>query len=77
MKVGILQFGQVAPEVLVVIQEGLTKTFPEMTCKLISVLLAVPQNALDKKRDQYSSSIPLNEVNAFLAKTKGSSEYYV
>jgi archaemetzincin len=70
MKVGILQFRQVAPEVLAAIQEGLTKTFPEITCTIITEPLPIPQNGLDKKRGQYSSSILLNEVNALAAKTK-------
>jgi archaemetzincin len=70
MKVGILQFGQVAPEVLAGIQEGLTKTFPDITCTIITEPLPIPQSAFDKKRGQYSSSILLNEVDAFAAKTK-------
>jgi archaemetzincin len=70
MNVGILQFGQVAPEVLAGLQEGLTKTFPELTCTIITEPLLIPQRAFDKKRGQYSSSILLNEVNAFAAKPK-------
>jgi archaemetzincin len=70
MKIGILQFGQVAPEVLAAIQQGLTKTFPEITCTIITEPLPVPQNGIDRKRGQYNSSILLNEVNALAAKTK-------
>jgi archaemetzincin len=69
MKVGILQFRQVAPEVLATIQGSLTKTFPDITCTIITEPLSIPQNALDKKRCQYSSSTLLNEVNALAAKT--------
>lgn len=68
MKVGILQIGQVAPEVLVEIQEGLTKTYPDTIAVVIKEPLPMPQNAFDKKRSQYNSNIILNEVGCYAAK---------
>ena len=68
MKVGILQVGQVAPEVLVGIQQGLAKTFPDTSATVIKEVLPVPQSAFDKKRSQYNSSLILNEVRIYAAK---------
>jgi archaemetzincin len=65
MKVGILQFGQVAPEVLAGIAKGLAKIFPDTSASIITEVLPVPQAAFDKKRNQYSSSMILGEVRAY------------
>lgn len=69
MKVGILQVGQVAPEVLAGIQDGLAKTFPDTTATIIKEPLPIPEHAFDKKRNQYNSTLILNEVRAYAAKT--------
>ena len=71
MKIGLLQVGQVAPEVLAGVLQGLTKTFPESACFIIQEVLPLPQRAFDKKRSQYNSSVILNEVKAFSAKKQG------
>jgi len=68
MKVGILQIGQVAPEVLVALEEGLPKTFPDTTCSIIKEVLTIPQSSFDKKRNQYNSSLILNEARVYAAK---------
>jgi archaemetzincin len=68
MKVGILQVGQVTPEVLVGIQEGLAKTFPDTSSAILKDVLHVPQGAFDKKRSQYYSNIILSEVKAYSSK---------
>ncbi|MCL5949189.1 MAG: archaemetzincin family Zn-dependent metalloprotease [Candidatus Bathyarchaeota archaeon] len=68
MKVGILQVGQVAPEVLVGIREGLLKAFPDTAAAIIQEVLPVPQSAFDKKRNQYSSALILNEIRVYAAK---------
>ena len=68
MKVGILQVGQVAPEVLVGIQDGLAKTFPDTIAAVISEVLPIPQSAFDKKRNQYNSNIILNEIKIYASK---------
>ncbi len=68
MKVGILQVGQVAPEVLVEVQESLLKTFPDTSAAVIKEPMPIPEHAFDKKRNQYNSSVILNEVRAYAAK---------
>ena len=62
MKIGILPVGEIAPDVLVGIQQGLVKIFPDTACTIIKKVLPVPKPAFDKKRNQYSSSVILNEV---------------
>jgi archaemetzincin len=68
MKVGILQIGQVNPEVFVSIQEGLAKTFPDTTIATIKDVLPVPEDAFDKKRGQYNSNIILSIVKDYSSK---------
>jgi archaemetzincin len=67
MKVGILQVGQVAPEVLAGIQDGLAKTFPDTIASVIKETLPMPDHAFEKKRSQYNSNIILNEIRAYAA----------
>jgi predicted Zn-dependent protease len=71
MKIGLLQIGQMAPEVLAGVQLGLTQTFPDTACATIKTVLPVPEHAFDKKRSQYNSSLILSEVKDFQAKKKG------
>jgi len=68
MKIGILAVGEIAPDVLVGLQQGLVKTFPDIACSVIKEVLPVPKLAFDKKRNQYSSSVILNEVRAYASK---------
>ena len=68
MKIGILAVGQVDSEVLVGLQQGLVKTFPDTACTVIKKVLPVPKLAFDKKRNQYSSSVILNEIRAYASK---------
>jgi archaemetzincin len=68
LKVGILQVGQVAPELLAAIQEGIPKAFPDTTAVAIKEALPIPSGDFDKKRSQYSSSFLLNEVRLYGAK---------
>ena len=65
MKVGILQVGQIPPEVLTGIQDGLMKAFPDTNTSLIQEVLPIPKTAFDKKRSQYNSTVILNEVRAY------------
>ena len=69
MKIGILTVGEIAPDVLVGLQQGLVKTFPDTACTIIKKVLPVPKLAFDKKRNQYSSSVILNEVRAYASKS--------
>ena len=68
MKVGILTVGQVAPEVLMELEQGLAKTFPETICSVIKEALPLPSSTFDKKRKQYNSSLILNEVRVYASK---------
>ena len=68
MKIGILPVGRVDSAVLVGLQQGLVKIFPDTACFVIKEVLPVPQRAFDKKRNQYSSSLILNEIRAYAAK---------
>ena len=43
MKIGILPVGEIAPEVLVGLQHGLVKTFPDTSCMIITKVLPVPK----------------------------------
>ena len=70
MKIGILAVGEVAPEVLDGLQQGLVKTFPDTACTVIKNVLPVSKLAFDKKRNQYSSSVILNEVKVYASKSK-------
>ena len=68
MKVGILPVGQVASDVLFELEQGLIKIFPDTVCSVIREALPVPKEAFDKKRNQYNSSVILNEVRGFAAR---------
>ena len=71
MKVGILQIGQVAPQILADVADSVKKTFPDTSTEVIKEVLSVPQSAFDRKRSQYSSALMLNEVRLYGAKQKG------
>ena len=71
MKIGILSIGQVAPEALMKLAQGLVKIFPDTACSVIEGSLSVLDHALDKKRNQYNSGVLLNEVRVFVAKKEG------
>ena len=67
MKIGILPVGQIAHETLLELAQGLVKIFPDSVCSVIKEALAIPQQAFDKKRNQYNSSLILKEVRGFAA----------
>jgi archaemetzincin len=68
MKVGILPVGQVASDVLFELEQGLVKIFPDCVSSVIKEALPVPKQAFDKKRNQYNSSVILNEVRSYATK---------
>ena len=68
MKVGILRVGQVASDVLLELEQGLGKIFPNTVCQILKEALPIPQQAFDKKRKQFNSSLILNEIRTFAAK---------
>jgi archaemetzincin len=69
MKIGILPVGQVDQAVLLGIQQGLVKIFPETTCNIIKEDMPVSRNAFNKKRCQYNSSLILNEIRVYADRT--------
>jgi archaemetzincin len=62
MKVGIVGIGQVAPEVLNRIAQGLTRIYPETTANVFAKPMELPPSALDKKRYQYNSTLILDKM---------------
>jgi len=70
MKISILPIGQIAPDALIELQQGLIKAFPDTTCSIIKYDLPVPIRAFDKKRNQYSSHAILDEVRSYAAKAE-------
>jgi archaemetzincin len=68
MRIGILPVGQIAPETLLEVAQGLAKLFPDTACSVISEALPIPEQAFEKKRKQYSSSVILNELRVFATK---------
>ena len=70
MKIGILPIGQIAPETLLEVSQGLAKLFPDTICSVISEAMPVPGKAFEKKRKQYSSSVILNELRVFATKNE-------
>jgi archaemetzincin len=68
MRVGVLAVGQVAPEILEGIADGLAKTLPDTVATVINDNLPVPQEAFDRRRSQYSSSQTLDAIQAYVAK---------
>jgi archaemetzincin len=71
MKIGILPVGQITPDVLVRLGQGIVKIYPDTTCSVIDDVLSVSKLAFDKKRNQYNSSVILNELRVFAAKKEG------
>jgi archaemetzincin len=65
MKVGVLEIGQIAPDVLRTVAEGLARTFPETSTTILKTPLLIPQQSFDRKRSQYNSSIILNELRKY------------
>jgi archaemetzincin len=68
MRIGVLPVGQVNQDFLFGIQQGLTAVFPAVSFRVIAEALAVPKYAYDKKRNQYNSSIILNEIRLYAEK---------
>jgi archaemetzincin len=67
MKIGILPIGKIAPDLLLRLQQGLVKIFPDTAFNMIKDSFPVPKQAFDKKRNQYNSSIILSDLRVFAA----------
>lgn len=60
-----LPVGQVESDVLVSVQAGLTRIFPDTEAVLIDQPLPVPKKAFNQKRRQYSSDTLLDEIRLY------------
>jgi predicted Zn-dependent protease len=76
MKIGILPIGQVASGVLVELEQGTVKIFPDTACSVIKDSFPVPKQAFEKKRNQYNSSVILNELGFLLLKKRSTIEFW-
>jgi archaemetzincin len=70
LKIGLLPIGQVDSTLLIQIEEGLAKVFPETTYLVFEEPFALPEAAFDKTRKQYRSNQILGTIQSFAAKTK-------
>jgi archaemetzincin len=68
MRIGILSIGTVGSEILSALERDLAKIFPDSVCSVIGEVLDVPKAAFDKKRNQYNSTLILDEVRGYAAK---------
>jgi archaemetzincin len=68
MKIGVLPIGQVEEAVLQRIQEGVTRVFPDTTCRVVDGKMPLKETAFDKKRNQYRSHTILREVQGYAFK---------
>jgi archaemetzincin len=71
MKIGVLAVGQVPREVLLELVQALPRIFPDTACSVIEEPLPIPADAFVKKRNQYSSSVILAQINVFAAGNAG------
>ncbi len=69
MKIGILPLGQIDTNILVEIQKGLVKVYPDTSCTVINDVLPLEESMFDKKRKQYNSNFILNGLRNYSAKT--------
>jgi archaemetzincin len=68
MNIGILRIGQVDPYVVDRIQENLSMSFPKTKCKVIDEILPIPEEAFERKRQQYRSDIILSKIRSLADK---------
>jgi len=65
MKVGVLAVGKIAPEVLELIAQGLSRIYPDTTAQEIKHHVPIPPSALDKRRNQYNSTQILHKIEQY------------
>jgi archaemetzincin len=69
MKIGVLAIGEIEEAVLLEIQEGIMRVFPDTTCKVVDERRSLRETTFDKKRQQYRSRPILSEVQGYAQKT--------
>jgi archaemetzincin len=62
MKIGVLPIGQVEEAVLQRIQEGVTRVFPDTTCRVVDGKMPLRETAFNEKRKQFRSHAILSDV---------------
>lgn len=67
MKIGILPVGQVQRGMMLDLAESLPKVFPDTAASVIDDSLPVTDEAYVKNRNQYNSSVILNQIRVFAA----------
>jgi archaemetzincin len=67
MKVGILGVGQISSKLLDEIAHAIMEILPDCSSEIVEDVLAVPEQAFDRKRRQYNSTAILNDVRSFAA----------
>jgi archaemetzincin len=65
MRVAVLGIGQIAPELLAAIQQGLAHILPDTSCSVIANAFALPEHAYDRKRKQYISTLILDDLDSY------------
>lgn len=65
MKIALLAVGQIAPNILMDVSRTLATIFPDTTCTISQEVLAIPQQAFNKKRNQHNSTQILNHIQTF------------
>ena len=65
MKLAVLGIGQIAPELLAAVQQRLVRVLPDCICSVMGDVLAVPEHAYDRKRNQYNSTVILVDVDSY------------
>ncbi len=71
MRVGVLGVGQISSELLQEVSHLIVQILPDSVCTVIGDILAVPEQAYDRKRRQYNSTAILNDVRSFAAGQTG------
>lgn len=70
MKIGILRIGQIDSKVLDWVSETLNISFPKAACTVISEMLPTPEEAFDKRREQYLSDTILSRIQELVDREK-------
>jgi archaemetzincin len=68
MKTAILTISQVSPQILLDLAEALPKIFPDTSCSIIKNSQPIPTDAYSRRRNQYNSSIILNQIRVYAGK---------
>jgi len=71
LKVGILGVGAIPVALLMEVTQALVHDLPDVSSVVVGDVLAVPQNAFDRRRNQYISSMILSDVRSYAGRKTG------